>query len=140
MSETQFQNLFNEASSVKSVATDVYIMRTLELRIDNVVYRSGITTSRNTARQLVSHGLVLLNGKKVNTPSIRLKVGDIVSLSETTKASPLFAGKKLGKDLSPKWMEVNAKDWSITVTALPESADFESIIESRYIVEYYTRN
>lgn len=140
MSETQFQNLFNEASGTKGTATDIYIMRSLELRIDNAVYRSGFTPSRNTARQIVSHALVVLNGKKVKTPSIRLKVGDVISLSDTVKASPLFAAKKLGKDLSPKWMEIDAKNWTITITALPEITDFESIIESRYIVEYYTRN
>lgn len=140
LNEKQFYNLFKEASSTKGTATDVYIMRSLELRLDSAVYRSGIVTSRNTARQLVGHGLMLVNGKRVKTPSIQLRVGDVVSLSENTKASPLFAGKKIGKDLSPKWMEVNAKDMSFTVVANPETADFESIIESRYIVEYYTRN
>lgn len=137
LTETQFANLFAEASK-SSRATGEYMLEMLERRIDNAIYRAGLADSRNQARQLVSHGLFLVNGKKVKTPSIRLRAGDKVSLRPEAKGNNLFVNKQ-GAASNVRWMSINEKAFALEVTGLPEGDDLESSIESRLIVEYYSR-
>lgn len=125
------------------------MLRLLELRIDNVIYRSGFARTRMQSRQFVSHEHFTLNGIKVSIPSISLKVGDVVELRPKLKESPLykslleeleeFAKESKGKISSAKWIDVDIKNLKITINALPEKEDFEQIIDIQKIVEFYSK-
>lgn len=125
------------------------MLKLLELRLDNVVYRSGFARTRMQARQFVSHAHFTVNGVKVSVPSISLKVGDVVELRTKLKESPLykslleeleeFAKESKGKISSAKWIDVDVKNLKITVTALPEKEDFEQVIDIQRIVEFYSK-
>lgn len=136
--ERQFQNLYEKASA-SEIPTATYMMRALEMRADNVLYRSGIASSRSEARQMISHGLFELNGRRIYTPSIALRLEDELAPSEKAAKNNHFAGFKIAKDNSPKWLSLNPKKFSVKVIALPEEDDFEQVIETRLIVEYYSR-
>ncbi len=125
------------------------MLKFLELRLDNVVYRSGFARTRMQSRQFVSHAHFTLNGVKVTVPSILLKVGDVIELRTKLKESPLykslleeleeFAKESKGKISSAKWIDVDIKNLKITVTALPEKEDFEQVIDIQKIVEFYSK-
>jgi small subunit ribosomal protein S4 len=114
----------------------------LERRMDNAIYRAGFATSRRSARQLVTHGHFLLNGRRVDIPSIRLKIGDEIVLRDHSKNSDYF--KRLD-DTSPapsgipSWLKVTRKNCSVTVTGLPTRDDAEPDIKEQLIIEYYSR-
>lgn len=139
LNETQFANLYQEAAN-SSHPTAEYIMSVLELRADNVLYRSRLVDSRWQARQMIVHGLFMLNGKKIKTPSIRLRAGDVLSLDPAAKANNFFVSREVNQPTSAKWLEVNTKNFAVTVSQSPEKDDFENIIESRLLVEYYSRS
>ncbi len=125
------------------------MLKLLELRLDNVVYRSGFARTRMQARQFVSHAHFMVNGVKVSIPSISLKVGDVIELRTKLKESPLykslleeleeFAKQSKGKISSAKWIDVDVKNLKITVTALPEKEDFDQVIDIQKIVEFYSK-
>jgi len=125
------------------------MLKLLELRLDNVIYRSGFARTRMQARQFVSHAHFTLNGVKVSIPSISLKVGDVIELRTKLKESPLykslseeleeFAKQGKGKISSAKWIDVDVKNLKVTVTALPEKDDFDPIIDIQKIVEFYSK-
>lgn len=125
------------------------MLKLLELRLDNVVYRSGFARTRMQSRQFVSHAHFTVNGVKVSVPSISLKVGDVIELRTKLKESPLykslleeleeFAKESKGKISSAKWIDVDVKNLKITVTALPEKEDFEQVIDIQRIVEFYSK-
>lgn len=124
-------------------------MKFIELRLDNVVYRSGFARTRMQSRQFVGHAHFTLNGIKVSIPSISLKIGDIIELRPKLKESPLykslleeleeFSKQGKGKISSAKWIEVDVKNLKITVTALPEKEDFDQVIDIQKIVEFYSK-
>ena len=125
------------------------MLRLLELRLDNVVYRSGFARTRMQSRQFTGHAHFTLNGVKVSIPSISLKVGDVIELRPKLKESPLykslleelaeFTKDSKAKVSSAKWIEVDIKNLKITVTALPEKEDFEQVIDIQKIVEFYSK-
>jgi len=139
--EKQFSNLMTEASRTpgQSGAT---LLQYLERRLDNAVYRAGFAPSRRAARQLVTHGHFMLNGRRVDIPSIRLRIGDEITLREHSKNSEYF--KRLD-DVSPApstvpaWQSVDRKKISLKVTNLPLRDDAEPEINEQLIVEYYSR-
>lgn len=139
--ERQFSKLMNEASRTKGQSGDM-LLQLLEQRIDNAVYRSGFAASRQAARQLVSHGHFMLNGRRVDVPSIRLNSKDEVSLRPKSQKSEYF--KKID-DLSPAppeipaWLKVNRKSLTISVIGVPSRDDAEPDINEQLIVEYYSR-
>ncbi|MEK7602731.1 MAG: 30S ribosomal protein S4 [Patescibacteria group bacterium] len=139
--EKQFAKLMNEASRTKG-QSGARLLQLLEQRIDNVVYRSGLAPSRRAARQLVSHGHFMLNGRRVDVPSIRLLAQDEVSLRPKSQSSELF--KKID-DISPappeipSWIKVNRSKFTITVIGAPSRKDAEPDINEQLIVEYYSR-
>ena len=139
--ERQFSNLMAEASRTpgKSGAT---LLQYLERRLDNAVYRAGFAPSRRGARQLVTHGHFLLNGRRVDIPSIRLRIGDVIELRDHSKASEYF--KKLDEtspapSTIPAWQSVDRKKVQIKITNLPVRDDAEPEIKEQLIVEYYSR-
>ncbi|MCA9327171.1 30S ribosomal protein S4 [Candidatus Saccharibacteria bacterium] len=139
--EKQFSNLMAEASRTpgQSGAT---LLQYLEQRMDNAVYRAGFATSRRAARQLVTHGHFMLNGRRVDIPSIRMRVGDVIELREKSKSSEYF--KKLD-DVSPvpsaipTWQQVDRKKVQVKITGIPTREDAEPEINEQLIVEYYSR-
>lgn len=139
--ERQFENLMKEANRKQGQSGEL-LLQLLEQRADNVVYRAGLAASRRAARQLVTHGHFIYNGRRVDVPSIRLKVGDTLTLRDRSKKTEYF--KQLD-DVSPApvsipgWLKVSRKSYSITVTGLPARDDAEPDINEQLIVEYYSR-
>jgi len=136
--ERQFKKYYKMASSKKS-ATGEALLAILEMRLDNIIYRLNLAKSRQQARQLVSHGHVLVNGKKVTIPSYNVKIGDIISLS--AKAANLNFIKKLQEDTKDSkiaiWLEKKATVGK--VVAKPSREDLDAEINENLIVEYYSR-
>lgn len=139
--EKQFSNLMAEASRTKG-QSGAALLQYLEQRLDNAVYRAGFAPSRRAARQLVTHGHFMLNGRRVDIPSIRLRIGDEITLRDHSKNSEYF--KKLD-DVSPvpptipAWLSVDRKKVAVKVTNLPLRDDAEPEINEQLIVEYYSR-
>lgn len=139
--EKQFSNLMAEASRTKG-QSGAALLQYLERRLDNAVYRAGFAPSRRAARQLVTHGHFMLNGRRVDIPSIRLRIGDEITLREHSKGTEYF--KKLD-DVSPApstipdWLKVDRKKTAVAVTNLPLRDDAEPEINEQLIVEYYSR-
>lgn len=139
--ERQFSNLMAEANRTSGQSGQV-LLRFLEQRLDNAVYRAGFANSRPAARQLVTHGHFMLNGRRVDIPSIRLKAGDVVSLRPHSADNSYF--KQLD-DLSPagevsySWMKIDRKKRAITVTGEPTRDESEPDLNEQLIVEYYSR-
>ena len=151
LSEKQFLSYFTKAQKNHSADGTTWekMLRLLELRLDNVIYRSGFARTRMQSRQFASHEHFTVNGVKVSIPSISLKVGDVIELRTKLKESPLykslleeleeFAKESKWKISSAKWIEVDIKNLKITVTALPEKEDFEQVIDIQKIVEFYSK-
>lgn len=139
--ERQFSNLMKEASRVPGQSGET-LLQLLERRIDNIVYRAGFASSRRAARQLVTHGHFALNGRRIDIPSIRLKPGDMVTLTERSKKTEYF--KNLD-DTSPApseipgWIKVNRKKLEVEVGGIPTRENAEPDINEQLIVEYYSR-
>ena len=139
--ERQFAKLMAEASRTRG-QSGATLLQFLERRLDNVVYRAGFAPSRRAARQLVSHGHFMLNDRRVDIPSIRVKIEDEIVLRDKSKAAEYF--KNLD-DLSPApsaypaWLKVNRKQLSVKVSGLPTRDDAEPDIKEQLIVEYYSR-
>ena len=139
--EKQFSNLMTEATRTPG-QSGANLLQYLERRLDNAVYRAGFATSRRAARQLVTHGHFMLNGRRVDIPSIRLRPGDSIALRDHSKNNEYF--KKLD-DVSPApsaiptWITVDRKKASVSITNLPVRDDAEPEINEQLIVEYYSR-
>jgi len=139
--EKQFSNLMKEATRKEGQSGEV-LLQLLERRADNVVYRAGFASSRRAARQLVTHGHFMLNGRRVDIPSIRMRPGDELVVREKSQQTEYF--KKLD-DVSPApstmpaWITTNRKKHTVKVTGLPVRDDAEPEINEQLIVEYYSR-
>ena len=140
--EKQFAKLMNEATRQEGL-TGENLLRMLEQRLDNAVYRAGFATSRRAARQLVSHGHFMLNGRRVDIPSIRVKAGDeIVVRPKSTKSgyfTQLDEVVKASVQSPLSWIKSDAKKMTISVTGLPKREEAEADINEQLIVEYYSR-
>lgn len=141
--EKQFARLMNEASRRKEGLAGENLLQLLELRLDNVVYRAGFATSRRAARQLVGHGHFLLNGKRVDIPSIRVKTGDEITVRPKSAKSGYFSqiddvvNNSVQTPLS--WLKSDAKKIKIEITGLPKREESEPDVNEQLIVEYYSR-
>ncbi|MBR0412803.1 MAG: 30S ribosomal protein S4 [Eubacterium sp.] len=138
--EKQSRRVYDEAERLPGVTGENMVML-LETRLDNVVYRLGLCKTRKQARQFVSHAHFLVNGKKVNIPSYRVKVGDVISVRERSKDIDVFkAVKEEGpSQLVPKWVELNQEELSGKVLALPTSEDLDFELQYNLIVEFYSK-
>ena len=140
--EKQFAKLMNEAIRRDGLAGE-NLLQMLEQRMDNAVYRAGFATSRRAARQLVGHGHFMLNGRRVDIPSIRLKAGDeIVVRPKSTKSGYFTVLDDVVKNSSQvalSWIKSDQKKMTISVTGLPTRAEAEPDINEQLIVEYYSR-
>ena len=138
--EKQFRNYFEKALRQKGV-TGENLLFMLERRLDNVVYRSGFSTSRRQARQLVNHGHVEVNGRKVDIPSFQVKAGDVVTVKEKSHKNPHVEGAwqtAVGRG-RPTWISTTDKDLSVTISAMPKREDIDGTINEQLIVELYSK-
>ena len=138
--EKQFKTYFVMADK-KEGMTGENLLSILERRLDNVVFRMGLAESRNEARQLVRHGHFTLNGKKVNIPSIIVRVGDVVALKSASADSVKIKGliESLETKVAPKWLDLNKENQTAKVIALPQRDDIDFPFEEHYIVEWYSK-
>lgn len=137
VSEKELKKYFEEARKVRE-ATGEAMLQILESRLDNLVYRLGFAPSRRLARQLVSHKHVLVNGKPVNIPSYRVKIGEVISLDEAGMKVPEVKKALENKDFTvPKWLERKAAAGK--VVRLPVREEIEANVSEQLIVEFYSR-
>ena len=136
--ERQFRNLFEKASRSKGVTGEV-LLQLCESRLDNVVYRFGLSPSRSGARQLVSHRHITVNGNIVNIPSYQVKVGDVVGVREKSKTLNIIVEAK-GKDNSAyEWLSWNVEQLQGTFVSTPERLQIPENIKEQLIVELYSK-
>jgi small subunit ribosomal protein S4 len=138
--ERQFRRYFAEAQRRKG-STGTNLLQLLESRLDNVVYRMGIGSTRAEARQLVTHCSIMVNGRSLNVPSALLKAGDVVSVTDKSKAQlrivdSLQLAEKVGL---PSWVEVDAKKMTGTFKGAPERSEFGQDINESLVVELYSK-
>lgn len=138
--EKQFAKYVAEASQ-KTGNTAEILVQLLEMRLDNVVYRLGFGKTRGQAKQMVSHGFIMVNGVSVDVPSYRVRTGDVITIKESKQKKNLMETVKTGMSQGeiPLWLSRDAKVLSGKVTSLPEGADLKQVFDPTLIVEYYSR-
>jgi small subunit ribosomal protein S4 len=139
--ENQFANYFQKAEKKKGITGETLLLN-LERRLDNVVCRLGFAPSRDQARQLVTHGHVLVNGKKLNIPSAQIGVGDTITLRENTKKNQQVLDSIAtvgGRGGVPAWLELDADGLKGAILALPKREDVQMPIDEQLIVELYSK-
>ena len=138
--ERQFRNYF-DAAETKSGVTGEALLRTLELRLDNVVYRLGMASSRAQARQLVGHGHFAVNGVPTNIPSFQVKPGDTIEVRESRRAREPFklAKETLRSHQAPDWLSLDAAKLAGKVADLPRRDQMPLDLNEQLVVEYYSR-
>jgi small subunit ribosomal protein S4 len=138
--EKQFRGYYEEASR-KQGKTGENLLRILETRLDNVVYRAGFAKSRDHARQLVRHGHILLNGHKADIPSMRVTENDIVEVrASSLELTPFVVARaEAGDRTTPAWIEVVPSKMRILVHALPQRGAIDTLVQEQLIVEFYSK-
>ncbi len=136
--ERQFRNTFDEANRRKGV-TGENLIKMLESRLDNTVYRLGIAPSRPAARQLVTHKHITVNGSIVNAPSFQLKPGDVISLKESTQGNTGITSNMRGKNPKFNWLDWSEAEFSGTFITAPERESVPENIKEQLIVELYSK-
>lgn len=138
--EGQFRHYMTEAFNSPGI-TGLNLLRTLERRLDNVVFLMGFADSRKQARQMVLHGHFRINNRKTDVPSYSVKPGDVLSWKEADKATDFYAERTYGipKRPVPAWLALDINEMSGRVVALPADEDLQTVLDSRLIVEFYSR-
>jgi small subunit ribosomal protein S4 len=138
--ESQFAATFDRASRVRDMPTGEAMLQLLELRLDNVCYRLGFGVSRPQARQLLLHGHITVNGKKVNIPSYEVKVGDVIAVKEGSRDIPVYKELREGAQHNvPRWLELNADALEGKVIQKPTREDIDMSLSEHLMVEFYSR-
>ena len=138
ITEKQSKKYYTLATKSDEI-TGIKYLSLLEQRLDNTVFRAGFAATRPQARQMVSHGLITVNGRKVKTPSILVKPGDVIEVKDKSKKSPLFEETKKAKIKTPKWLNSNVAQLQAEVVAIPDREDIEHIIDHQLITEFYSK-
>jgi len=138
LSEKQFRNLFDKAVKMKGIAGENF-MFLLESRLDNLVYRIGFANSRAGARQLVAHGHVTVNGRKVDIPSYLVSPGDVIGLRERSRSLKVIKEALEARRHLPNYLEYNDQAMEGRYVRLPERSELSQDIDERQIVEFYSR-
>jgi small subunit ribosomal protein S4 len=138
--EKQFRNYFEKADKMTG-ETGTNLMQLLERRLDNVVYRLGFASTRSAARQLVNHGIVLVNNRKVNISSFSVKPGDVIQVRERSKKMDVFLDsmKRIKGDLDLPWLELDKAKMTGTVIAVPERENMQVLVNEQLVVELYSK-
>jgi small subunit ribosomal protein S4 len=138
LTEGQFENYFDEATQLKGIAGSNLLIL-LERRLDNVIYRIGMSPSRRGAKQLVRHGSILVNGRKVDVPSFKVKNGDAVAVTEKASPRVLKQAQLAVEKKAPGWLDVSDDRLAAKVTRLPQREDIDTNVDVQMIIEYYSR-
>ena len=133
--EKQFHKYYLKAAHMKGITGD-NMLQLLELRLDNVVYRLGLGKTRRMARQVVTHGHILVNGRKVDIPSYTVKAGDVITVRQQSSQLEMFKGTSV---VTPKWLTFDAPTLTGKVEALPQRDDIDFELQENLIVEFYSR-
>lgn len=138
--ERQFRGYYDKAKKMEGI-TGANILILLERRIDNIVYRMGLATTRRQARQIVRHGHVTVNGKRVDIPSCLLEAGDVVAVAEASRSKEYFKGmdEKMAKAAVPAWLVLDATNMGAKVERFPLREEIDVPIEEHFIVELYSK-
>ena len=138
--EKQVHRYYEKAERKKGVTGEI-MLQELERRLDNVVFRMGLASTRREARQLVNHGHFTVNGKRCNIPSCQVKVGDVIAVCEKSRASAKFKAliEDYGKKTVPQWIERAADSFEGKIVALPVREDIDYEVSENLIVEHYSR-
>ena len=136
--EKPFRNYYNKADKMKGM-TGENLMRMLECRLDNVVFRMGFARTRREARQVVDHKFILVNGKKINIPSYEVKAGDKIEVREAARSTQRFKdiAEAVNGRTTPEWLEVDSASFSGTVSSLPKREQIDVPVDEMMIVELY---
>lgn len=138
VTERQLSNYFAKATKKKEITGDA-LVRLLEMRLDNVIYRAGLAKSRPQARQMVNHGLFKINGQRITIPSYQVKLGDVFEAVDRIKNSPLFKEIQEQRYAAPKWIKVDTKKLAGEVIRTLEAHEFEKVVLTHLVVEYYSK-
>ena len=138
LNEKQFRKTFDEAAKIKGVHGENFL-RLLESRLDNLVYRIGFATTRKGARQLVNHGHVTVNGKKVDIPSYRVKPGDVISIKDNDKELKIVKSSLEATHNRAEFITFDDKKLEATYVRYPERSELNADINESLIVEFYNR-
>lgn len=138
LTEKQFRRTFDKASKMQGIAGENFF-KLLESRLDNVVYRMGLSNTRRGARQVVNHGHILVNGTKVDIPSYSCKPGDVISVKETSLDHPAIRASLEGKATLPAFVEFDKNKMTGTYVRYPERSELNQEINESLIVEFYNR-
>ncbi len=141
LSEAQFARYVHEAMEKRGKDSIAGLINKLESRLDNVVFRAGLVKTRRAARQLVSHGHVTVNGRRVTIPSFAVSTDDTVAIRTESRQSPLFANRKelMLEQKTPHWMEMGADGLSVTVKQTPVVSETELPFSPGVIIQFYSR-
>jgi small subunit ribosomal protein S4 len=139
LTERQLRNVYKKAAS-KQETTGVALLKLLERRLDNVLFRADFAKTRAQARQMISHGLFTLNGRRVTIPSIQVREGDKIAVRKKSIDSPLFSDVKEDKDFDPaRWLKADQKNLNVEVSSIPDEDDLDKLIETHLIIEFYSK-
>ena len=140
LNEQQFLNYFTKAASQKGATGENFLVL-LERRLDNVIFRLGLANSRSAARQIVRHGHVTVDGQKVNIPSYQVRVGQVVSLKDKSKAKQYFVdmAENAKNKTAPKWLEADYEKVGGKVVSLPAREDIDTQVDELLVVEFYSK-
>jgi len=138
--EKQFRNYFNKASLMKGNTAE-NLGRLLETRLDNTVFRLGLAKTRPQARQMVSHALFMVNGKKVDIPSYKVRIDDVIEIRENKKAKGVFSDldERMKNHTVPGWLHLDLATKQGKVVSLPAGEDLKEVYDPKLIVEFYSR-
>ena len=136
--EKQFHHYYVKASNMKGVTGD-NMLKLLELRLDNVVYRLGLAKTRRMARQVGVHGHIRVNGQKVDIPSYQVRADDVISLRKRSEEMEMFKSIRDTSVITPKWLSFDSNKLEGKVVAMPAREDIDLQLEESMIVEFYSR-
>ena len=138
VSEKQFVRYYNEASRRKGV-TGTILLQLLESRLDNIVFRTGYAITRKQARQIVNHGHVLVNGKRVDIPSFLVKPGDVITFKSGSSDFVKSVSESIDLALAPAWMTIDKDALKVTFDRIPEREELDPELKEQLVIEYYSK-
>ena len=138
VSEKQFVRYYNEASRRKGV-TGTILLQLLESRLDNIVFRTGFAITRKQARQIVGHGHVLVNGKRVDIPSFLVKPGDVITFKANSTDFVKSVVSSIDMAIAPAWMTIDKEAFKVTFDRIPEREELDPELKEQLVIEYYSK-
>ncbi len=138
LSEKQFVRYYNEASRSKGV-TGTVLLQLLESRLDNILFRTGFAITRKQARQIVNHGHVLVNGKRVDIPSYTVKPGEVITFKSSSSEFLKTVSESIDLALAPQWITIDKEAFKITYDRIPEREELDPELKEQLVIEYYSK-